>query len=521
MPILPRQSPDEIARRALGHLEQVVRIDSASDERSATLPSTVGQARLSEHLAGFFAELGASVERDANANLVATFAGRGAAATAAPLALLIHLDTARGTQAIERLDAVPAWDGRTVAYSANPRLEVDVANYPSLAAFVGQTLLHGPGDAPFGLDDKLGLAHLMTLAWLLGENPEVAHPPLIFVGRPDEEIARMQAVKGLAALLAERGVQSGYTIDGIEPYEINVANFNGSRGSVWFAPGPRSIPEWPAFTLTLGGVNTHGATAKAEGHRPATRLGAELLARLGERGLTSEAVVFASFVSDALRDCDAELTVYVRDDGARAALAAALEEIVGPHVPRGASWRFEPSASRPAPDAAVHALLGFVARFLASAPGFALSAEDSSGWEGYSQPYRAVADERGLRLDVRLRDFDDAGMARRCDHLRQTAAGLPVEIELQYANMGPKLAGRPELAEWAKRAGQAVGVETRVLPIRGGTGVDPFLERGVALANLGTGYFAPESEKELTTLELMAGHAAWLFALVQVVGAEG
>ncbi|MCC6651997.1 MAG: hypothetical protein IT348_12670, partial [Candidatus Eisenbacteria bacterium] len=81
----------------------------------------------------------------------------------------------------------------------------------------------------------------------------------------------------------------------------------------------------------------------------------------------------------------------------------------------------------------------------------------------------------------------------------------------------PKLAQRPELAEWAKRAGEAVGVETRVLPIRGGTGVDPFLERGVALANLGTGYFAPESEKELTTLELMAGHAGWLFALVQVV----
>lgn len=521
MPILPRQQPDEIARRALGHLEQVVAIDSASDERSPTLPSTVGQAKLSEHLAGFFSELGASVERDANANLVASFAGRGAAAGAAPLALLIHLDTARGTRAVERLDAVPGWDGRTVAYPANPRLEVAVANYPSLTAFVGQTLLHGPGDAPFGLDDKLGLCHLMTLAWLLRENPDVAHPPLIFVGRPDEEIARMAAVKGLAELLAERGVRSGYTIDGIEPYEINVANFNGSRGSVWFTPQPGSAPQWPAFTLTLGGVNTHGATAKAEGHRPATRLGAELLACLACRGLVGESVVVASFASDTLRDCDAELTVYVRDDGARAALSAALDEIVGPHVPRGASWKLEPAATRPAPDAAVHALLTFVARFLASAPGFVLAAEDSAGWEGYSQPYRALADDRGLRLDVRLRDFDEAGMARRCQHLRQVAAGLPVEIEVQYVNMGPKLAQRPELAEWAKRAGEAVGVETRVLPIRGGTGVDPFLERGVALANLGTGYFAPESEKELTTLELMAGHAGWLFALVQGVGGDG
>ena len=44
--------------------------------------------------------------------------------------------------------------------------------------------------------------------------------------------------------------------------------------------------------------------------------------------------------------------------------------------------------------------------------------------------------------------------------------------------------------------------------------MDPFLVRGVAIANLGTGYFAPESEKELTSLQLMATHARWLCALV-------
>lgn len=518
MPVKPQQSSAEIAARARRHLEQVVALDSASDEGSTTIPSTPGQARLSEHLAGFFAELGASVERDAHANLIATFAGRGTGSSAAPLALLFHLDTARGTRAVERLELAPTWDGRTIRYPANDKLEVNVETYPSLSSFVGQALLHGPGDAPFGLDDKLGMAHVMTLAWLLRENPAIPHPPLIVVGRPDEEIARMQAVKGLAALLAERGVRSGYTIDGIEPYEINVANFNGSRGAVWFPCRPGAAPDWPAYALSLGGVNTHGATAKAEGHRPATRLGAELLGRLRALRLIPDSIVFASFRSDSLRDCDAELAVYVRDEGARAALVAALDQVVAPHVPRGASYRLEPAALRPAPDAAVHDLLDFVARFLASSPGFPLAAEDSAGWEGYSQPYRAFPEERGLRLDVRLRDFEDQGLARRCEHLRRQAAGFPVEIEVQYANMGPKLAARPELAEWAKRAGEAVGVETRVLPIRGGTGVDPFLERDVALANLGTGYFAPESEKELTTLELMAGHAAWLCALVQIVG---
>jgi len=519
MPGEPQQSFDAIATRAQRHLEDVVRIDSASDESSTSIPSTTGQARLSEHLAGFFAELGAAVERDAQANLIACFSGRGAHATRAPVALMFHLDTARGTHPIEHLDVTPSWDGRSVRYSGNDRLEVDVANYPSLASFVGHTLLHGPGDAPFGLDDKLGLAHLMTLAWLLRENPEVPHPPLLIIGRPDEEIARMAAVQRLAALLAERGVQSGYTIDGIEPYEINVANFNGSRGSVWFVPELVEAPAWPAFSLSLGGVNTHGATAKAEGHRPATRLAAQIIERLRALGASPGGVLFATFASDALRDCDAELLVYLKDETARRSLEQTLAEVVGPHVPRGASFRLEPSEARPARDRAVEAMLSFVARFLGSRPGFVLSAEDSAGWDGYSQPYRALRDARGLRLDVRLRDFEDTGLDRRVEHLRREASGLPAEVEVQYLNMGPQLAARPELARWAARAGEAAGVETRVLPIRGGTGVDPFLERGVALANLGTGYFAPESEKELTSLELMVGHARWLFALVQTVGA--
>jgi len=57
-------------------------------------------------------------------------------------------------------------------------------------------------------------------------------------------------------------------------------------------------------------------------------------------------------------------------------------------------------------------------------------------------------------------------------------------------------------------------------PPQGVTGVDPFLDHGIPVANLGTGYFAPESEKEITSLQMMADHALWLVALVQVLGTE-
>ena len=61
---------------------------------------------------------------------------------------------------------------------------------------------------------------------------------------------------------------------------------------------------------------------------------------------------------------------------------------------------------------------------------------------------------------------------------------------------------------------QALGIEAQVMPIRGGTGIDPFLDRGVMVANLGTGYFSPESEKELTSLEYMVKDALWHVSLL-------
>ena len=98
--------------------------------------------------------------------------------------------------------------------------------------------------------------------------------------------------------------------------------------------------------------------------------------------------------------------------------------------------------------------------------------------------------------------------------------GANVSIAQQYVNMGPRLMERPELAEWARRAGRLLDIEVRTTPIRGGTGVDPFIDQGVPVANLGTGYFAPESEKEFTSMEMMARHAQWLCMLVQEIVAE-
>ncbi len=505
-------SSEEIAKKSLEHLEFVVAVESSSDEDSTTIPSTPGQAHLARMLAEFFEKHGATTELDPMANLVARLPGRGAGHDKPPIALMVHLDTARGTAPVEKLQIQAKWDGRALSYPRNPELQVSVKNYPVLESYVGQDIVFGPGDAPFGLDDKLGLTHMMTLAWLLKEHPNIDHSPLIFVARPDEEIGRMEALVGLAQLLADGKVTSGYTIDGLDPFEINIENFNASRAAMNFASRPvESSPN--VARVFLGGVNTHGATAKVEGHRPATRFAAEILAELKNREAGVHLVWFAC---DELRDCDAEAFFVFDEPEGLGELFEVVEEIVSPHIVRGGSFEVSEVETAPGFDAAASDAIEFVGKFLASDPGFTLSAEDSEGFDGYSQPYRVVPEDGGFRLDIRLRDFDPIALKKREAHVLKQAGTMEVEVVQQYINMGPKLKERPELVEWASAAAKKLGITSAVQPIRGGTGVDPFLEKGIAVANLGTGYFAPESEKEFTTMQTMSAHALWLFELVQL-----
>ena len=314
------------------------------------------------------------------------------------------------------------------------------------------------------------------------------------------------------------------------PYEINVENFNASQAAIRFEGDaddePPGSPEFDAFfSLRLGGVNTHGCTAKAEGYRAATRLCAELVELLVRLGWAPDRIAPVRFASDELRDCDAQVHFGVAPgvdpQEADRVLREAVAAIVDPHAPRGASWRVEPSGPVDVGAAsATWSMLDYVASLIADNAGFPVLAEESDGHQGYSNPYRARPDGTTVLLDVRVRDFLGEGLLAREAHLASLLSDdATMTIVQQYANMASRMVQRADLVSWPAAAARTLGIDAEVLPIRGGTGVDPFLDQGVPIANLGTGYFAPESEKELTTIQHMVGHAKWLFALVQVIAA--
>ena len=64
---------------------------------------------------------------------------------------MVHIDTSKGTMAVDQLCVIPAWDGGRVPYPENDRLQVSTQTFPETQAYVGQDVLHGPGKSPVGL----------------------------------------------------------------------------------------------------------------------------------------------------------------------------------------------------------------------------------------------------------------------------------------------------------------------------------------------------------------------------------
>ncbi|NUN13861.1 MAG: M20/M25/M40 family metallo-hydrolase [Myxococcales bacterium] len=528
----PTLSFETLVEWGTRHLEKVIAIDSQSDASSDTIPSTESQLHLAEVLSTFFRNLGMKTETDELANVIVTIPSNLPEGRAAePVAMMVHIDTAEGTQAVPYLLVCPKWDGSDLPFPKNKRLHVSVYTYPSLGVFLGDDVLYGPGDAPVGLDDKLGMAELMTFARVLAEHPEIHHGDIFLIFRPDEEIGRMDALESLADTLVQRGVRYGYTIDGLDPFEVNTENFNASRVVLTFpfvdvfheeAPCARRLE----FRLT--GVKTHGATAKVEGYRNAILMFAKTIEAI--HGVVRVEPVY--FQSDHNAETHANIAVRIYGDtvaevdDSEKVFWDALASQTAPHESRGAFVevlsRTEGSQTQNHDRGGLDRVMTHIQLFLDTPGPMPVLSEESDGYQGYSNPFFLDAADDGWRLSYRVRDFDPHVLLQREEHIRAAAllSGLDpsaVETEPQYVNMGPALADYPELADWAFEAARAADYEARRSPIRGGTGVDPFLRRGIPVANLGTGYFAPESEKELTSRQNIARHTIWLCLLVQVM----
>ncbi|WP_102108559.1 peptidase T [Oceaniglobus roseus] len=241
-------------------------IDSQSDARSRTVPSTAIQLDMQRLLVKELEEIGA--EDIVLTDYAVVLATVPATVEGAPvIGLMAHVDTAPAFHASGVKPVVHrGYNGGAISFADAPELSLTPERSPLLAEKVGHDIITASGTTLLGADDKSGVAIVMTAARHLLENRDMPHGKVRLAFTPDEEIGR-----GVTPRLAkDLGADFAYTFDGGAPGEVDWESFSADGA-----------------TVKVVGVSTHTGTAKGEMVNALT-LCAKILSALPQGTLTPE-----------------------------------------------------------------------------------------------------------------------------------------------------------------------------------------------------------------------------------------
>jgi tripeptide aminopeptidase len=245
-----------------------VRIDTQSDESSATYPSTDKQLVLLRALAAELREIGlADAAIDAHGYVTATVPATSSKPNVPTIGFIAHVDTSPEISGANVRPIVHAgYDGRDLVLPDDSTAVLRVSECPPLADRIGDDIVTASGTTLLGADNKAGVAEIVTAAEYLVTHPEIPHGRVRIAFTPDEEVGRGTKFFDVDAF----GAAYAYTVDGSTRGELEFESFSAD-----------------AVTLTFVGFNTHPGYAKGRLVN-ASKIAADFLTRL-PRGMTPEA----------------------------------------------------------------------------------------------------------------------------------------------------------------------------------------------------------------------------------------
>lgn len=210
-------------------LLRYARIDTQSDEKSSTSPSTARQYDLLNLLADELKSIGAQEVTLTGYGVVLATIPATVQADCPTIALLAHVDTAPAFNATGVKPIVHHnYDGGDIVLPDDSAVVLSPGQFPYLATKLGHDIVTASGTTLLGADDKAGVAIVMTAVRHLLENPDIPHGRIRVAFTPDEEIGR-----GVHANLpADLRADVAYTLDGAELGEIVYETFSADRADV-------------------------------------------------------------------------------------------------------------------------------------------------------------------------------------------------------------------------------------------------------------------------------------------------
>lgn len=245
-----------------------VKIDTQSNEKSSTAPSTAKQLVLSRLLEKECLSLGLQDVSCADNGIVMATIPSTVSHETPGIFWNSHIDTSPEYSGTNVNPIVHHhYDGKDIILAKDPSRKILVSENPSLKDLAGSTIITTDGTTLLGADDKSGIAVIMTAAEFLQSHPEILHGPIRLCFTVDEEIGR--GIEGLD--LKKLNSLCGYTLDGQGVGIIDNETFSADLA-----------------TVTVTGINTHPSEAKAKGMVNAVKILARYLARLPDDSLAPE-----------------------------------------------------------------------------------------------------------------------------------------------------------------------------------------------------------------------------------------
>lgn len=207
-------------------------MDTTSDPRSATCPSTKSQLDFAAVLVEEMKEIGLTeISLDEYGYVFGTIPSTITDYSGKIPGFIAHMDTSCAAPGCNiRPRIVEHYNGKDIVLNAEENILLSPAEFPCLNQYKGQDLIVTDGLTLLGADDKAGIAEILTAAEYLIAHPEIPHGPIRVGFTPDEEIG-----SGADHFDIERfGADFAYTMDGSTCGELQYENFNGASAEVTF-----------------------------------------------------------------------------------------------------------------------------------------------------------------------------------------------------------------------------------------------------------------------------------------------
>jgi tripeptide aminopeptidase len=244
-----------------------VKIDTQSDPKSATSPSTEKQKDLALLLVKELHDLGISNAHTNEFGYVYAHLESNVSKDVLAICFCAHMDTSPDCSGFGVKPIVHQnYQGQDIILPDDSSVIIRLNEHPDLQEQFGNDIITASGATLLGADNKAGVAEIMDAVAFWQKNPSVQHGPISIVFTPDEEVGRGTDHIDIQKINAVYG----YTLDGEKRGHLENETFSAD-----------------GFTIKIKGISQHPGFAKGR-MESAIKIAAEIISNLPKEYLSPE-----------------------------------------------------------------------------------------------------------------------------------------------------------------------------------------------------------------------------------------